>query len=212
MTFAEAVMSRPKRGPPPREPRATIGGEQSLEAFESHFHLDRLSWALGQTWSETMRNLNRPTDVAVRQPVQLVGGVMVFCDPEEFHKLPFLDNHFVSAVGIHPKKAHMCTQGRLDQLKADHGITARPSPLERLDWIAAALRKAGPSKNKCLMRCCGCATPSFSCCYTFGRQKATHTAVMYRDAAWKSSSVGVQGTSEYTYIVLPEVRNNCRNG
>ncbi|MES9880772.1 MAG: TatD family hydrolase [Sedimenticola sp.] len=117
MTFAEAVRSRPKRGPPPREPRATIGGEPSLEAFESHFHLDRLSWALGQTWSETMRNLNRPTDVAVRQPVQLVGGVMVFCDPEEFHKLPFLDNHFVSAVGIHPKKAHLCTQGRLDQLK-----------------------------------------------------------------------------------------------
>ena len=54
-----------------------------------------------------------------RQRVNLVGGVLVFCDPKTWHKDPeklILPEGFVVAVGVHPKHASQFGDCYFDQL------------------------------------------------------------------------------------------------
>ncbi|MES9884279.1 MAG: TatD family hydrolase [Sedimenticola sp.] len=121
-TFAQVVVAgrsaTPETTNPPLIPsRSRTDGSAQHEGFDSHFHLDRLSRGLGQRWETTMQNISLPTEVPSQQPIHVAGGVMVFCDPEQFDRLPIYKPHFVMAVGIHPKKAHLYTPSVAQKLK-----------------------------------------------------------------------------------------------
>ncbi len=92
--------------------------DRKLDAFDSHFHVDRLASALDQTWDKTLGTLSLPANIPVKHQVNLVGGVMVFCDPDKYHRLPVMYPTFTSAIGVHPKKVHQFTARRAVQLKS----------------------------------------------------------------------------------------------
>ncbi len=71
----------------------------------ANFHVDRSASALDQTWDKTLGTLSpfRP-NIPVKHQVNLVGGVMVFCDPDKYHRLPVMYPKFTSAIGVHPKE------------------------------------------------------------------------------------------------------------
>ena len=119
---------------PPSPIRVTIGTEQDggplrsatyttevyPPAFDSHFHIDRTARKLGvedvaAVAVEEILGCSLPH--APSNPVKLVGGVMVFCDPETKLTLPLMDGRWKVAVGLHPKKVSQCTPGYLSNLK-----------------------------------------------------------------------------------------------
>lgn len=76
----------------------------SLDAYDSHMHLDRVGLKLGQTL--TMQQLLRKT--LMPQPVNrvnLLGGTVVYCDPRTYPDRVLLPEGWVAAVGFHPKHA-----------------------------------------------------------------------------------------------------------
>lgn len=97
-----------------------LDGQSMLDAMDSHCHLDRMASVLHQTWDKTLRSLSCPTEVPVQTPVNLVGAVLVFCDPDQFYRLPLrnIPPRFVTAVGVHPKKVHQVTPAVMEQLSA----------------------------------------------------------------------------------------------
>ena len=64
------------------------------DAFDAHFHPDRLSACS-----------NGQGLIAPEVPVNLIGGVKNFCDPETFHMVPPESDPWFVAIGIHPKQA-----------------------------------------------------------------------------------------------------------
>ncbi len=104
----------------PAAPRSipSTSGSRLLDAFDSHFHLDRLSKQLEQSWDNTLHTISNPTEVRIQHPVKVTGGVMVF-DPERFDHVPsvFRDYKFAIAVGLHPKKAHLYNESVAQKLK-----------------------------------------------------------------------------------------------
>lgn len=90
-------------------------------AFDSHFHLDRTArklWGLDEVSTVTIDDV---LGYALPQPplipVNLVGGVMVFCDPETRLSIPLMDGRWKIAVGLHPKKVPNCSEAYLEQIK-----------------------------------------------------------------------------------------------
>ena len=53
-----------------------------------------------------------------RQEVELVGGVMIFCDPEGLVSIILTDGKWTIAVGVHPRKAVGCPERHLIRIKA----------------------------------------------------------------------------------------------
>lgn len=82
--------------------------EQCLLAFDSHFHFDRTAKKLldGEDISLVTvdRLLEHSLTVSPSHPVKLVGGVMVFCDPESRLSIPLMDGRWKVAIGVHPRK------------------------------------------------------------------------------------------------------------
>ena len=104
------ISAKPQEEPTPR--RIT----RAYDVFDSHFHLDRtslrllgnLNLALDQWLEEPME---RPPTV----PVNVVGGILIHCDPGTFPKSVPLDDRFHVAVGLHPRKAHHYTRDEVDK-------------------------------------------------------------------------------------------------
>ena len=112
---------------PRRDPEPTVSPSPPQlplhpQAFDSHFHLDRTA---RQLWER-----RDPSKVLVEDilqthsrhqpnnPVELVGGVMVFCDFEDTFSIPLTDGKWKIAVGVHPRKAVGCQERVLTHIKA----------------------------------------------------------------------------------------------
>ncbi|MEW8444279.1 MAG: TatD family hydrolase [Candidatus Thiodiazotropha sp.] len=50
-------------------------------------------------------------------PVELIGGVMVFCDPETRLSIPLMDGRWKVAVGVHPRKVLQCSDSHLARIR-----------------------------------------------------------------------------------------------
>jgi TatD DNase family protein len=93
--------------------------QESYEAFDSHFHLDRLSKSLfghrGATVAELLgADVGRRPEVLV----DVVGGVIVFCDPESYPKRLPRQPGFGVAIGVHPRKARSFEDKHLDEFSS----------------------------------------------------------------------------------------------
>ena len=91
-------------------------------AFDSHFHLDRTISKLWENRQDHARVqvedvLKFRLKMEPRNPVELVGGVMVFCDPENIASIPLADGKWKIAVGVHPRKAVGCPETILSRIK-----------------------------------------------------------------------------------------------
>ena len=93
---AEKVQAtrRPKQHSPPRnEPLVLQQGPPA--AFDSHFHLDRTArelWGMRVVSTVTLDDILRePLVPAPHNPVTVIGGVIVFCDPGTTRSFPLMD-------------------------------------------------------------------------------------------------------------------------
>ena len=50
-------------------------------------------------------------------PVDDVGGVMVFCDPETYLNIPLMDGRWKVAIGVHPHKVGICSENHIITIK-----------------------------------------------------------------------------------------------
>ena len=99
-----------RRSPSPEETTESEDHRSIREvcdAFDTHFHLDRSSKRLLGNLSLTMEtwtdeSMERPSKV----PVNLIGGTLIYCDPESFPTSVPIDDKWRVAVGLHPKKVH----------------------------------------------------------------------------------------------------------
>lgn len=103
---------------PPSEyqPLRTI---EVLDAYDTHFHLDRSSkWLLGnlsltmEAWTD--ETMERPPTV----PVNLIGGTLIFCDPETFPSAVPIEDKWKVAIGVHPKKVPNLTLQQFRNFKS----------------------------------------------------------------------------------------------
>ena len=98
--------SRPKRQSPPRN-QPLVPQQGPPAAFDSHFHLDRTArelWGVNEVSTVTLNDILRePLAPAPNNPVTLIGGVIVFCDPGTTLSIPLMDGRWKVAVGLHPK-------------------------------------------------------------------------------------------------------------
>ena len=62
--------------------------------------------------------LNYPLKHSPKKVVELVGGVMIFCDPEDLVSIPLTEGKWQIAVGVHPRKAVGCPEHYLTRIKA----------------------------------------------------------------------------------------------
>ena len=90
---AEPVQAtrRPRRQSPPRNEPLVLQ-QSPPAAFDSHFHLDRTArelWGVREVLTVTLDDILRePLEPAPNNPVTLIGGVMVFCDPGTTLSIP----------------------------------------------------------------------------------------------------------------------------
>ena len=113
-TFAEVVKGTkvgvvvPRKSQPLQKfPHQDIGlTDSSLPmAFDSHFHVDRLAATVGGSALDIERLVQQITEVAPVNRTILSGGVLVYCDPKTYDKVPLqAQPKWRVAVGIHPKK------------------------------------------------------------------------------------------------------------
>ena len=89
-------------------------------AFDSHFHLNRTARQLWEGRGDvTLEDiLQHPLTSCPKNTVELVGGVMVFCDPESGFTIPLMDGKWKIAIGVHPRKAVRCPEHHLARIKA----------------------------------------------------------------------------------------------
>ena len=110
--------------------RGSVQGENNHpEAFDSHVHLDRSLTKYSLPKSTSLGSyLRLPLFPFPREPVQLVGGVVVFCDPPTWPKGPLvLEPGWKIAVGVHPKKSVQLQDSRraeLDTLLSRSDVSA----------------------------------------------------------------------------------------
>jgi len=76
-----------------------------VNAYDTHFHLDRMSKMIFgdnslSITSVVTEQLERPPVI----PVNLEGGVLIYCDPETYPTNMPIDTKWKVAVGMHPKK------------------------------------------------------------------------------------------------------------
>lgn len=105
-----------------RSPRRVVLCEESsvpCNLIDSHCHLDRSSKKLLGTGLLTMERwtseqLERPPCVP---NVNLIGAVIIYCDPESYPDMMPVAEKWRVAVGLHPKKVGDITSKQLDRLK-----------------------------------------------------------------------------------------------
>ncbi|KAH3698120.1 hypothetical protein DPMN_085639 [Dreissena polymorpha] len=94
-------------------------GGTVLEAWDSHFYIDRTSQKLFGHQAASLENiLTADVGVIPKVKVQVVGGVMVYCDPESYPtSIRRQKKGFGAAVGIHPKKVQFFPQSKFEELR-----------------------------------------------------------------------------------------------
>jgi Tat protein secretion system quality control protein TatD with DNase activity len=130
-------------------------------AFDSHFHLDRSSKRLLGNLSLTMESwtdesMERPSKI----PMNLIGGTLIYCDPESFPTSVHIDDKWKVAIGVHLKNVHglrkqhyqqfiSLVQSRRVAAVGEIGLDRTVSEeywaeqLEFLETIASTLKTAG---------------------------------------------------------------------
>ncbi|MES9882213.1 MAG: TatD family hydrolase [Sedimenticola sp.] len=126
MTYAKAVATgaplsigvvRPQPSPPRKE-KLVRRSETEVSLFDSHFHLDRLAERLRADTTDISTIANQRTEVLPTTKANLVGGVLVFCDPENWSRIPIVsDPQWAITIGLHPKKAPRAVQQDLEHMK-----------------------------------------------------------------------------------------------
>lgn len=90
-------------------------------AFDSHFHFDRTAKKLLHAEDVSMVTIEEileyPLPSTPACPVELIGGVMVFCDPETRLSIPLMDGRWKVAVGVHPRKVLQCSDSHLARIR-----------------------------------------------------------------------------------------------
>jgi predicted metal-dependent TIM-barrel fold hydrolase len=107
--------------------------DEPLRAFDAHFHRDRYSirrhgdieLSIGELVEERLQT-------PIETPVQLVGGVLVYCDVDSYQTTFPEDTRWTVAVGIHPRKRPFVTDEEFQEFTA---LLARPE--------VSALREVG---------------------------------------------------------------------
>ena len=96
-------------------PRTRVAQASPPEAYDAHFHLDRLEQRVQARGIQARAEPGGPP----RVPAAVVGGVLNYCDPERYLEIVFPTNRaWKVAVGIHPKHAPRVDDRMLDQLEA----------------------------------------------------------------------------------------------
>ena len=118
-TYAEVVQKAVStRGQSPKSKpelgttvRSSTADGRKLEAFDSHFHLDRLLLAEKKPRGLSVEGaIKLPVGRPPKVEVEVIGGVLNYCDPETLGKRSYpLDPRWRVAVGIHPKKVDLMT-------------------------------------------------------------------------------------------------------
>ncbi|XP_060587423.1 uncharacterized protein LOC132742946 [Ruditapes philippinarum] len=111
----EPVLEKP--APPTRE--EPVRNCNQVAAFDSHFHLDRTA-----SWLQRNQDLEEILHVDIggppEFPLNVSGGVAVYCDPASFPSELILDRiprGFGIAMGIHPKQSHQFSESLLDNIR-----------------------------------------------------------------------------------------------
>jgi len=87
------------------------------EAFDSHLHWDRAVPKFGTGRADFGHFLRVGLSHQPQTPFELVGGVVVYCDPKTWPAVPVrLEAGWVAAVGLHPKKALQLRDAEAEQL------------------------------------------------------------------------------------------------
>ena len=92
---------------------------EAWDAFDTHLHLDRTSKRLLGNLALTMdgwteESMERPPTV----PINLVGGTLIYCDPESYPATVPIDDKWRIAVGVHPKRVRNLSQREYDHFKS----------------------------------------------------------------------------------------------
>jgi Tat protein secretion system quality control protein TatD with DNase activity len=85
-----------------------------VSAYDTHFHLDRMSKLIFGDSSLTVTSvvteqLERPPLI----PVNMEGGVLIYCDPETYSINMPIDTKWKVAVGMHPKTVAKCSEAEV---------------------------------------------------------------------------------------------------
>ena len=85
--------------------------------IDSHFHLDRSARLLKAKIDDPRDLINKDVGPAPICPVNIAGGVCVYCDPEKYPDFFPSSPGFKCAVGVHPKKVQYFTPQKEEQFR-----------------------------------------------------------------------------------------------
>jgi len=125
----------------PASRRVALMEDEPLRALNVHFHLDRYSirrhgdinLSIGELVEERLQT-------PIETPVQLVGGVLVYCDVDSYPTTFPEDTRWKVAVGIHPRNSPFVTDDEFQEFTA---LLARPE-ISALGEVGA-----GKSRTRC---------------------------------------------------------------
>ena len=100
---SSSAEEKPAEETPKENPTRQI--RTAVDVYDSHFHIDRTSKRLfGNTNLEINEWLEEPMERPPMVPVNVIGGLMIFCDPECFPKTVPVEDKWKVPIGVHPKK------------------------------------------------------------------------------------------------------------
>ena len=125
------------------------------KAFDSHFHLDRASILSKGSLQLTIEEyLETDISSSPEIPVEITGGVLVYCDPDTFLNVFPDTTKWKIAVGLHPKAAPYFTQEQFELIReklCDDRIVGLDRSCNAVTWV---------SQEKVFERLLGLANPN----------------------------------------------------
>ena len=117
-TISSRTIETPRRAPEPSSWRSGAP-PRAIEVVDSHFHLSTALWKLGINGREQDVGalINAQVGVVPRVPVNVVGGVAVYCNPRTFPISFNLGRGFGAAVGVHPRNAAQFDQDTFNHVR-----------------------------------------------------------------------------------------------
>lgn len=110
------------------------------DVYDSHFHLDRSSKRLLKNDTLSLdRWLGEPMERPPRIPVNVVGGTLIYCDPETYPTTVPIDPKWRVAVGLHPKNVRNMSEAQkrkfMELIKSDRVAAVGEIGLDRtIGW------------------------------------------------------------------------------
>ena len=96
--------------------RRVVFKQEILDAYDSHFHIDRIGSKLGRQL--TLNGLlNLSTTPKASQKVSLKGGTLVYCDPATYPRSIVTTDGWATAIGFHPRHAMDFSDNVYGQIK-----------------------------------------------------------------------------------------------